>query len=123
MSKLPILVVDDDPETCALMASLLSARGYQVDVAQNGRTALQLVEQKRYGIAIINYQMPGMNGVDLFRRMRLARPELACVFLTGRMTVDVVYPAIEAGVLRVFSKPTDFQQLLPILKDRLNPAD
>ena len=120
---LPILVVDHDPQTCALMANLLLARGYHVDVALNGRAALQFIEQKRHGIAIIRYQMPGMNGVDLFRRMRQARPGLAGVFLTGVMTIDAVYPATEAGVLRVVSKPADFEDLLPILKDRLHSVD
>jgi DNA-binding NtrC family response regulator len=67
--------------------------------------------------------MPGMNGVDLFRRMRRVRPELAAVFLTGAMTIDPVYPATEAGVLRVVSKPADFEELLPILKDRLHSVD
>jgi DNA-binding NtrC family response regulator len=122
MSKLPILVVDDDPDVCFLMAKLLSVWGYEVDTAHNGRAALQFVEQRRYGIAVIDYQMPGMNGVDLFRRMRRARPELSAVFLTGFPTIDVVYPAIEAGVLRVLPKPADFQELLPILEAHLNPA-
>jgi DNA-binding NtrC family response regulator len=120
---LPILVVDHDPQTCALMAKLLLARGYHVDVALNGRTALQFIEQNRHGVAIIRYQMPGMNGVDLFRRMRQARPGLSGVFLTGITTIDPVYPATEAGVLRVVSKPADFEDLLPILKDRLHSVD
>jgi len=119
MSKLPILVVDDNHDACTMMARLLSALGYQVDAAEGGRAALDLVARNEYGIAIVDYQMPGLNGVDLFRQMRALRPYLAGVFLTGHTTIDVVYPAIDAGILRVLPKPVDFEELLPILEEHL----
>lgn len=116
---LPILIVDDAPEAGPLLAKLLSAWGYQSDVALDGEAALRLIEDRQYGMAIIDYRMPGMNGVELFRRMRQLRPDMAAVFLTGYPTIDVVYPAIEAGVLRVLSKPPDFEQLMPIVEQHL----
>jgi two-component system, NtrC family, response regulator HydG len=118
--KLPILVVDDQVDACNMMAKLLKALGYEVDVAYDGRTALRMVDQRQYGLAILDYEMPGMNGVDLFRRIRRARPNMAAVFVTGYTTIDVVFPAIEAGVLQVIPKPADFQQLVPIIEDHLN---
>jgi DNA-binding NtrC family response regulator len=117
--KLPILLVDDSRNSCDTMAKLLSAWGYQPDVAYDGPTALQLIEQKRYGVAIIDYLLPGMNGVELFRRMRQLQPGIAGVFLTGFTTIDVVYPAIEAGILHVMSKPVDFKELIPIIEEHV----
>jgi two-component system, NtrC family, response regulator HydG len=117
--KLPILIVDDERDAAAMMAKLFSAFGYEASVAHNGPTALELVQQKEFGIAIIDYRMPGMNGVELFRRLRTLRPDLAAIFLTGYPTIDVVYPAIEAGILRVLSKPADFQELIPIVREHL----
>ena len=76
VERLPILVVDDEADTCNLTAKLLFALGYQADAAQDGRTALRLVDCRQYGLAILDYEMPGMNGVDLFRRIRRARPDL-----------------------------------------------
>lgn len=122
MSKLPILIVDDNRDACGMLSRLLSAFGYASDIAYDGQTALDLVMEREYGIAIIDYQMPGLNGVDLYRQMRTVRPDLAGVFLTGYTTIDVVYPAIEAGVLRVLSKPVDFQELMPILDEHLSPT-
>ena len=122
MNKLPILIVDDNRDACSMLSRLLSAFGYESNVAYDGRTALTMVAQQDYGIAIIDYQMPGLNGVDLYRQMRDLRPDLAAVFVTGHTTIDVVYPAIEAGVLRVLSKPVDFQELVPILEEHLTPA-
>ncbi len=120
---LPILIVDDNRDTGVLMAKLLSAWGYQADVASDGPSALRMLEQKPYGIAILDYSMPGMNGVELFCEMRQMHAELAAIFLTGYTTIDVVYSAIEAGVLRVLSKPADFQELLPIIEEHLGSAE
>ncbi len=117
--QLPVLIVDDDPETCILMVRFLSALGYQAESAQDVRTAMWLVDQCKYGLAILDYEMPGMNGVDLYRRIRRARPDLAAVFLTGHTTINVVFPAVEAGVLRVFAKPVDFKELIPVLEEHL----
>jgi DNA-binding NtrC family response regulator len=119
MTNLPILIVDDDPDAGTIMAKLFAALGYEADVARVGETALRLIEQKQFGIAIIDYRLPDMNGVELLRRMRDLHPDLAAIFLTGYTTIDVVYPAIEAGVLRVLSKPADFQELIGIIREHL----
>ena len=113
---LAILLVDDNPDACATAAKLLWAWGYQADVAEDGPTALKLIDHNSYGLVIIDYQMPGMNGVELFRKMREIRPEITGIFLTGYTTIDVVYPAIESGILRVLPKPVDFKELMPILE-------
>jgi CheY-like chemotaxis protein len=117
-----ILLVDDNPDACAMAAKLLWAWGYQADVAYDGPSALALVDQKPYALAVIDYQMPHMNGVELFREMRKRRPDLAGIFLTGYTTIDVVYPAIEAGILRVLPKPVDFTELMPIIEQHAGSA-
>lgn len=119
MWKSSILLVDDDPDACATAAKLLWAWGYQADVAHDGPSALKLVDEKKYGLAVIDYQLPGMNGIELFRRMRRLQPDLAAIFLTGHTSIDVVYPAIEAGILRVLAKPANFQELMPIIEQHV----
>ncbi len=114
---LPILLVDDDPDSCAAAAKLLWAWGYQADVAHDGPTALKLADDRPYSLAIIDYKMPGMNGVELFQQLHDLQPSLKGVFLTGFATIDVVFPAIESGVLRVLQKPVDFKELMPIIEE------
>ncbi len=116
MWKSSILLVDDDPDACATAAKLLWAWGYQADVAYDGPSALKLVDEKKYSLAVIDYQLPGMDGIELFRRMRRLQPDIAAIFLTGHTSIDVVYPAIEAGILRVLAKPANFQELMPIIE-------
>ena len=115
-----ILIVDDNPDACALAAKLLWKWEYQADIALDGFTALDLVEKQPYALAIIDYQMPDMNGVELFRRMRELQPDIKGIFVTGFTTIDVVYPAIEAGIVHVLAKPVDFEELMPIIEKLLD---
>lgn len=110
-----VLIVDDNADAAALAAKLLWSWEYQADVALDVFTALELVEKNSYLLAIVDFQMPDMNGVDLFRRMRKLRPEIQGIFVTGFTTIDVVYPAIEAGIIRVLPKPVDYEELIPLI--------
>jgi len=122
MTDLRVLVVDDDRGNCEVVARLLAERGYQVDTACDGESALDLINQFAYQLAVLDYQMPGMNGVELFRRARGIRPEMKGVFLTAYTSINTVFPAIEAGVERVLAKPADARELIPLV-DHLVAAD
>jgi CheY-like chemotaxis protein len=122
MTRLPILLVDDNRAACNMLAKCLSVFGYQADVAYDGPAALKLVEQKRYGLTISDYQMPGMNGVELFRCMRRLWADLPGVLLTGLSKAAVESSAAEAGIQNVLSKPTSFQELIPIIEQELSRA-
>ena len=113
---LPILLVDDNRETCDLLAQCLSMFGYRTDVAYDGPAALRLIESEEYGLAISDYQMPGQNGVELFKCMRRVRAGLPGILLTGYLKSDIEELALEAGIHHVLSKPANFHQLLPLIK-------
>jgi DNA-binding NtrC family response regulator len=112
-----ILIVDDDRSSCEIIAKILSLRSYDVDVAYNGPAALELIEQRDYGLALIDYRMPGMDGVELYRKIRELRPNLVGVFVTGFPTIDTVYPAISMGIERVIGKPAGSDELLSVIEE------
>lgn len=122
MTRPHLLVVDDDRSNRTIVSELLTEQGYTVDVANDGMQALELVTQNPYALAVIDYQMPGMNGVELYRRIRELQPELIGVFLTAFTTLSTVYPAIEAGVERVLSKPVNRDELLPLVQEMVSKA-
>src|SRR5579863_4238492 len=112
MSVPRVLVVDDDRSTTTIVSKVLAAHGYEVDVANSGPSALALVGRNSYDLAVLDYHMPGMNGVELFRQARSQQPDLRGVFLTAYVDINTVFPAIEAGIERVLAKPLDTGELL-----------
>jgi DNA-binding response OmpR family regulator len=72
MAGLSILCVDDDPDACASMSDILTDLGYVVSVAYDGHAALQLVQQRPYGLALLDY-----------RHIRQLRPGVVAVFVTA----------------------------------------
>ena len=119
MPGAPLLVVDDDRGNCAILSKRLMRLGYEVDVAFDGPSALRMLKENPYRVAVLDYRMPGMNGVEVYEQAKAIRPDLVGVFLTGFATIDTVFPAIGVGIERVLSKPVDFGELLPILEEHV----
>lgn len=112
-----ILCVDDDPDTCASLSDILADLGYRVDVAYDGASALQLIEHDGYGLALLDYLMPGMDGLELYRRIAVLRPGLVGVFVTAFAASGLGEAALEAGVRRVLLKPINFGELIPLIEE------
>jgi CheY-like chemotaxis protein len=112
-----ILVVDDDPDTCASVADVLTDLGYHVDTAHDGPSALALLEEHPYHLLLLDYRMPGMNGLELYRRARDLRPGTDAVIMTALAESDEVGEAIGAGVRRVICKPVDFGAVISRIEE------
>src|SRR5512147_828002 len=69
-----LLLVDDDVDICANLADILGdLGGYRVDVAHDGPTALELVRQRPFDVALLDLKMPGMDGLTLYRELKKLR--------------------------------------------------
>jgi CheY-like chemotaxis protein len=78
-----ILIVDDEALICASFERELSAKGYLVDTVLNGDAALEAVMKKKYDLALIDKNMPGMDGIETCRAIKKISPETVLVFMTG----------------------------------------
>lgn len=116
MESTKILVVDDDPQLRAVMAQKLTQWGYDVQTAADGASALELVRAYPYKLAVLDYQMPGLNGIEFFQLARRISPQLMGVFVTAHARIDTVYSAVDAGMSRVLAKPVNFVELAEILE-------
>ncbi|EMI43532.1 response regulator [Rhodopirellula sp. SWK7] len=112
-----ILVVDDDADIRSNICDILENLGYDVDTAADGKEALELVHRQRYDIALLDYMMPGMNGVELYREIRQVRPDLIAIMITAHAGSDGTDQARDAGTWRVLPKPLDLQALLPLIDE------
>jgi two-component system, NtrC family, response regulator HydG len=117
MAASSVLVVDDDPETCTAMSDVIADLGYQVDVAHDGLAALELFKRQFYGLALLDYRMPGMSGVELYCRLKQERAETVGILVTAFAAGDMINDATKAGIRQVLPKPVDFGHLIPIIKE------
>ena len=69
-TQAPILLVDDDPACLGMLSDVLSALGIPVETARDGNEALEMIYQGDFRIVLSDWQMPGMSGVELCRRVR-----------------------------------------------------
>lgn len=110
-----ILVVDDDPDTCRNLADILTDLGYRVDTAPDGPAALDRVRAGPYDVALLDFKMPGMDGVELYRRIKQVRAGTVAILVSGYTTPAARDEAAGAGAWRVLAKPVDLPALLGLV--------
>lgn len=94
---LSILYVDDEPVLLKVSKEYLESYGFIVDTAITGVAALDKISQNFYDAVIADYQMPGMNGIDLLKHIRRKNPDIPYILFTGKGQEEVVIEAIESG--------------------------
>jgi len=100
-----VLVVDDDPVVGSSIDRVLSGKGYAVISAASGEEALERLAREDYDVVYTDIKMPGMNGLEVARRIKASRPWLPVVIVTGYGTPDNEMEAIELGTAGFLRKP------------------
>jgi DNA-binding NtrC family response regulator len=114
MARAWVLVVDDDAGMVDTLADILSANGHQVGLAYSGPSALDMVKSARYDVALMDIQMPGLNGVEVLKRMRDVAPEVAVIMMTAFTRHELIEEAKRAAAA-VLSKPLDIERVLGLI--------
>ena len=115
-----ILIVDDEADTCANLADIFTDLGYQVDTAHDGFAALELVKRSAYDIALLDLRMPGMDGVELYRRIREISAGTVAIVVTAYASSDTAKSARQAGAWQILPKPVNIGALLSLVGDALD---
>ena len=103
-----ILLVDDDQDTCASMSDIFLDLGYTVDMAHDGPGALEMSERHQYRLALLDFKMPGMDGLELCRRLKNFQPSVVVLLITAFSSIATTGAATEAGVRCSLLKPVNF---------------
>lgn len=106
-----ILVVDDEPQIRDLLKRFLSLRGYKVRVAADGQQALTMVEQEAPQLIVLDVYMPGINGIEVLRRLRGRKFTGGVILLTGSQDDKLLQEALDLGSVDVMGKPVDLERL------------
>ncbi len=107
-----ILVVEDDQRLARLVARVLNEEHYQVDLAHDGETGLDLVLRGTYEVAVIDWMLPGRDGPSICRAVRSARLPTALLLLTARGQIEDKVAGFESGADDYLVKPFAFEELL-----------
>ncbi len=106
-----ILVVDDEPEIVELLGEFLERRGYRVKTATNGEDALALVKKEPPDLMLLDIYMPGMNGVDVLRRLKAQQSPVGVIMLTASQEELLLQEALKLGAFDVLSKPVNLDEI------------
>ncbi len=106
-----VLVVDDEPKLCDLLASALSQNGVTVFTAGNGLHALKVLEAEDIDLVISDWRMPGMDGPQLLAEIKSRFPQLPVIVMTAYSTVKNAVQSMRNGAFDYIAKPFDIDEL------------
>jgi signal transduction histidine kinase/ActR/RegA family two-component response regulator len=118
-----VLVADDEDTVRDFLEFLLTDAGYQVDLARDGATALEMLGRADYGVVLMDHLMPGLSGIEICREIRARRPGLPVILVTGAVSVNPE-ELVRDGFFRVLAKPCRADELLAAVSAALSaPAE
>ena len=116
-----ILVVDDNPQVLEVLGEVLRGGGHQVETTTSSRQALEWVGARPYELIVSDMEMPGLDGIGLYRAVADRSPTLArrFIFITGSSHTPEVRAFVERTQVRLLSKPFNVDQLRRVVQEVL----
>jgi DNA-binding NtrC family response regulator len=107
-----ILIVDDEKSIRDTLKEILEYESYEVEEAEDGKKAFDLIKKFNYDVVLCDIKMPGMDGIELLDRSRDVAPDLPFIMISGHGTVETALEATKKGAFDFISKPPDLNKLL-----------
>jgi len=105
MRDKPILIVDDEKNIRLTLSTSLEALGVETISAENGEEALVKLREKEFGLILLDLHMPGVDGMEVLRRVRENRPDIRIIILTAYGTIELAVEAMKLGAVDFIQKP------------------
>jgi len=112
-----ILVVDDDSDILEMANYFFKGAGVEVHCVDSGSQALEKIREKSYTVMLTDFNMPGMNGLELAEKAREIDPGMRIFLATGQPSRELSDLAAKVGITKMFAKPLRLEMLISLVKE------
>ena len=123
-NKIKLLLVDDEVKFLQSIAKRLELKDFEVTTATTGEEAIACAEKGLFDVAVVDFQMPGMDGAQVLKTLKEKHKYLEILMLTGHATVDSAVECTKLGAFQYLEKPYEFENLVAVItaayQERLN---
>jgi DNA-binding NtrC family response regulator len=111
-----LLLVDDDPNMQRMVALFLNKKNYDLEIAGNGRKALEMLDSNKYTLIISDMQMPLMDGAELLQKIRAKKIKTPVILISAYTALDIPNEANTSDFAAVLFKPFDSSNLITTIE-------
>lgn len=118
----PVLIVEDETIMRESLRDWLNDEGYLVETAEHGEAALKAMNEREFGLLILDMKLPGKNGLEVLREARAKNPKINGIIITAYPSVDTAVEAMKVGAIDYLSKPFKLDEMETLLRKTLGPV-
>ncbi len=118
-NKIRILVIDDDKSILRTFTRILQKNGYEIDVAETGKEAIEKSKKAHYDLALIDIRLPDMDGTDLLVKIQQTMRDSIKIMITGFPSLETGVKALDEGADAYLVKPVKPEELLALIDEKL----
>jgi FixJ family two-component response regulator len=115
-----VLVVDDEERVVQSITGVLEDEGFQVASAKSGKEAIEIFQQDKPDVALVDIWMPGMDGMEVLNRLKGISPDCQVIMISGHATISTAMTAVKLGAFDFIEKPLSLDLLLQTIHRALN---
>jgi DNA-binding response OmpR family regulator len=121
--KKHIIVIDDDKSILRTFTRILQKSGYEIDVAETGKEALEKTKKRAYDLALIDIRLPDMDGTDLLIKMQRTMRDAIKIMITGFPSLETGVKALDEGADAYLVKPVKPEELLALIEEKFRAKE
>ena len=118
-----VLIVDDEPDARQLLAKILEKEGLKTQSVESAELAFPMLRQERFAVVLLDYNLPGMKGMDAIEKFLLEDPDLKIVMVTSHGSIKLAVEAVKKGAFNFLEKPFDLDDVRMTVRQAIESHD